>query len=272
MNCRAVINGKETSAFKITVGQKALIKCDNPIDFNNASLFYAGHKYPLVILNINKNSMEVTSYLVGKYPEGSLRLIGDGANIPIKGFSWETVSSIQGTKPFPAKGMVNLQLPILQIIGISIFLLATIVASMLFVKSKRRLKNDIDSIKKLKSIRSPIDELQYKIKHHERHFLLNQNHLVFIKNLQKELKLYLARELEIPFHIWTTKKCIIFLKKKNLSCFNKFSKKIILHLNELQTLLHKNLKSLSEEEAYNLSEKISAFSSKIHDFVMGRFK
>lgn len=271
MNCHAIINDQLVNSFKITVGQKILLRCDKPINFNNPILLYAGNKYPLVILNTNENSIEVTSYLVGKYSNGQLRLLADGINVPVNGISWETTSSIQGQEPFPFKEMIKLKLPVIPILATSMIILATIILSIIIFNKKRKLKREFESIKKLKSVRSPIDELQYKIKNCERNFLLNQNSLIFIKSLQKEFNTYLARKLEIPFHIWDTKKSMLFLKKRKYIYFNKFSKKITLHLNELQALMDQK-KGLSEEEAYSLSENLSMFASIIYDFSKGSNK
>ncbi len=264
--CKAIVDGQEVDAFKITVGQRVLLKCKNTINVENAQLLYDGDKYPLVILNGKSNTMEVTSYVAGKYTSDLLVLSTFKENIPITGFSWETITSVKGNEPFEAKGMINLKLPVWDIVGISILATFIILISWFSFKKHRQLKKDIDSINKFKLIRTPIDELQYNIKNHERNLLLNNDFINFVKNLEVELKLFLSITFKIPFHIWDIQKSLKRLKKQNFISYEKFYKKINLCISELQALYHDKPHELSQKECYKLSLNISVLSYEIHDF------
>ena len=264
--CKAIVDGKEEDTFKITVGQRVLLKCQNTINFENAQLIYDGDKYPLVILNGTSDTMEVTSYVAGKYTSDLLVLSNFKENIPVTGFSWETITSVKGNKPFEARDIIKLKLPVWDIIGISILVTFIILISWFGFKKHRQLKKDIYSIMELKSVRTPIDELQHNIKNHERNLLLNKDFINFVKNLEVEFKLFLSITFKVPFHIWDIQKSLKRLKKQNFIFYEKFYKKINLCINELQALCCNKPHELSQKECYKLSSNISTLSYEIHDF------
>jgi hypothetical protein len=258
-------NGPDVKLDSLTVGAKFGLKChgDLPVQWTDAPLTVAFPKedqaYTLAILQKGKLEAQdaefiVTGYKAGKNAPEYIRIMQGDHGFEVAKPAWEIKSVLkQGEqpKPFPPFGPYTVWMP-MWIIGA--FLAAIVIVTVLVVRKVRmntQRRRMMEDLKRHRTALSPLHQFYRDARGLRRrlHNVKNADELKIIsEDLNREFRLYILRQFEIPTLDWTDAAILKDLRKRHRKVFVKAADPLKKTLRELVRLKAQNQVLLQDVE------------------------
>lgn len=215
----------------ITVGEKLTLSCTGSTEgINKEALQIKDAQLTeetpaLSLLEVNsfdpsKLEFTVTSYRTGDHKSDQV-VFYDGKNkIPLEGFNWKLNSVIKQdpTSPpqaFGAFPMWQLSYPIWFWVLLALVLSLIFGVPYLQFKKIKNRKKAFDDLKNLETAMGPLDAFFKSVRRMEK--ALEVDHVSprgFADQIDKDLRIFLSRRMQIPAHIWAVGQILKEIKKK----------------------------------------------------------
>lgn len=239
----------------VTVGEVFNLECSGEsiaLNPKQIKIAWKENPYGLKILNSaispqGKWVFQVVSYKVGQYKDAPIEAT-DGVNtLPLKNIQFEVKSVIDPKNPpkemFGPFGPFMTEFPWGGVIVMAVILLAIIVSIVVKLVKVKRERNLKERMKKLDHPQTPAAQLYSVVRRMEREIdfvfkgeMKTESILVFIKDLEQALKIFIVRQFQIPANEWTLKATLNQFKLKYIWLGQE-------HIQNLSNLLHEIEKS-----------------------------
>jgi hypothetical protein len=217
---------------ELTVGELLTLSCDGPtdgIDKDSLQLKDAqlSDEVPalslLQIKNFESNKAEfiVTSYRTGEHKSNEV-VFYDGKNkIDVTGVEWKLNSVIKQDPANPPQAfgsfpMASISYPVWFWILLVVVLISAIGLPYLQYKKIRNRKRDFDDLRNLEIALNPLDAFFKSTRRMEK--ALEIGHVSprgFVDQVDKDLRIYLSRSLQLPAHLWKINVILKEIKRKH---------------------------------------------------------
>lgn len=165
----------------------------------------------------------VTSYQVGRQPQGTLYLTDGKNQALLRGPEW-TVNSVIEVKegeppqPFGPIGPLQVELGTLFWVILVAAVMLWIANSFWSLRERRRTKALFESLKSFRTHRSALDEFYTELRAMDRKYnFAHPSSREVMTDLLKSFRMYLVRELSIPAHVWSARRVIQEIKRRKMT-------------------------------------------------------
>jgi hypothetical protein len=238
---------------EITVGELLNLACDgstegiqkDSLQIKDAQL--SDEVPALSLLQIKtfeptKTLFLVTSYRTGEHKSSDVVFYDGKTTVSLTGFDWKLNSVLKQDpanppQPFGSFPMVSIAYPIWFWILLVAVLASAIGLPYLQYKRIRNRKKAFDDLKNLETALNPLDAFFKSARRMEK--ALEIDHVSprgFVDQIDKDLRIYLSRTLQIPAHLWSIREILRELKRKHKKLYRDHGVEIKKYFSEFTKL------------------------------------
>lgn len=261
---------------KMTVGQKAVLKCAGPsvAEWKSAPKLQfpsPEDEFTLAVIQPRKTGVNDGEWIVTGYKPGSYRpdwiLITDGTNhIKATGLSWTVETVIEQPKdgkpvePYPAMGPLILIWPWWLWASIAAVVMTIGVFGFIRFRRYRARKKLLERLSRTGTVLTPYAEFHKVLRQ------LSRKHPgtaeAYLKQLDDSFRMYLTREFIVPADEWSDRAVLTDIKKRNKLIFKSAGKDLAAAMREMKRA--KEAKALNVADCEQLQEISRKLVDKIH--------